>query len=74
VFAARTVARFAGFAVKAALLIGFYFVVRILLERVEDIFVASLTGIGADELRRLGWFRRWSGGARFVLSAPGSSG
>jgi hypothetical protein len=41
-------ARFAGFAFKAAFLIGFHLAMRVLLERVEDVFVASLAGVGAD--------------------------
>src|ERR1017187_8021383 len=74
VFTSRTVAGFAGFGFKAALFVGFHLVVRILLKCVKDVLVARLAGLGADEFRRLRGFWRWSGGARFLLSAPGSSG
>ena len=52
VFAAGSMARFAGFGLPAALLIGFHDLVRVLLKGVEDIFVASLAGGGADEFGR----------------------
>jgi hypothetical protein len=47
------VAGFAGLGIEAALLVGLHLVMRVLLKSVEDVFVASLTSIGADEFRRL---------------------
>ena len=70
VLTARTVAAFAGIVFKAAFLIGFHHVVRVVLEGVEDVLVTHLAGSGADEFRRLVLGGRRSGSAGIFLGAP----
>src|ERR1039457_4772758 len=74
VFAPRAVAAFARLAVEAAFLVGLHGVVRILLKRIEDVLMARLARIGTNVLCRLVIGCGWSGGARLLWSAPGSSG
>src|SRR5579872_3366182 len=69
--ASRPVARFAGVVLKTTFLIGFYFVMRILLEGLENIFVAGMARFRPHIGGRFIVWRR-SGSALRLLSAPGS--
>jgi hypothetical protein len=70
VLAARPVAGLAGFGIPAAFLIGFHYLVRVLLKGVEDVLVTPLAGSGTDIFRRLVVRRRSGGSARLFLSTP----
>ena len=73
-FAAGAMAGFAGIVLQAALLIGLHDLVGILLEGVEDIFVAALAGGGADEFGGFVVGGRLSGSAARLLSGPAAAG
>src|SRR4051812_47031333 len=53
VFTARTMAALTRFGVEMTFLIGFHYLVRVLLECIEDILVAHLAGSRSDVFRRL---------------------